>query len=352
MPHRATVRGLSVVATLWLVTLASPLSAQPVTTPVNLAQYQHVRYVSASTGSDATGTGTMGSPWQSLTQAFNVISDASLVNAYAVLLAEGAYVDKGETSFAQDSWVDLYGGFDPADWSIRSITEHETILDGERKRRVIVAANHSRIDGLTVRNGLTSSGGGGILYAHVDSATLSNCTVKWCRGGNGGGVDCYYSSPSITHCRILSNGATSGGALSVSFDSTPRIEDCTMDYNAGSWAGAVFCDRASLLKMSRCNITDNHTTAAPGEGGGIYSRASSIDLTNCNIVRNRTQFRGGGVSLLDSKATFAHCKIATNVNGGKFGEGGGISGISSELLLSYCSIDANYLLSDLGLVKK
>jgi hypothetical protein len=170
----------------------APLPAQPATTQVDLGKYQQVRYVSASTGSDRTGGGGTGNPWQSLTNAFNVINDAGLVNRYAVLVAEGTYVDKGETPFAQDSWVDLYGGFDPADWSIRSIREHETILDGESKRRVVIAGNHSQIDGLTVHNGFTTSGGGGILYANVDSATLTNCTVNGCKAENGGGVDCYY----------------------------------------------------------------------------------------------------------------------------------------------------------------
>jgi hypothetical protein len=75
--------------------------------PVDLGQYQQVRYVSISTGSDVTGNGTQANPWATPWHALDQINDASAGNVYAVLVAEGEY---GGGVIQMKSHVHLFGG--------------------------------------------------------------------------------------------------------------------------------------------------------------------------------------------------------------------------------------------------
>src|SRR5436305_1889487 len=126
--------------TCWLaLTLlaATPQSAGPRTTAIDLHRYRAVHYVSASTGSDAKGDGSERKPWASVGHAL-----ARITHPAAVLVAAGVYK---EPTLQMKPDVDLYGGYDPKSWS-RDIFRHVSTLDGEGAHRILTGADHARID--------------------------------------------------------------------------------------------------------------------------------------------------------------------------------------------------------------
>jgi parallel beta-helix repeat protein len=332
---------------------------------VDLNQYHQVRYVSASTGSDATGTGTLSSPWQSLTQAFSAIDGATSTNRFALLLATGVYRDTNETSFTLEPWMDIYGGFDPADWNVRSITANETILDGENARRVVIASSHTRLDGVTVRNGLAAYGGG--IFCESSNPTLSNCTISgntaWDRGGGvgcyhnsnptlynctisgnttawyGGGVDCYYNSnPTLSNCTISGNTAWVGGGVYCYSYSNPTLSNCTISANTAELVGGgVDCYYNSNPTLSNCTVTGN---SAGYGGGGVGCYGSSPSLINCTVTGNTARHDGGGVDCYyNSNPTLRNCTISANT--AELVGGGVDCYYNSNPTLSNCTVTGN-----------
>jgi len=95
----------------------------------------------------------------------------------------------------------------------------------------------------------------------VDGFTIQNGWVD----GNGGGVYCDHSSPTLTNNMITGNTANNAG-------------------------GGVYCSSSSPTLMN--NIIAGNTV--DDYGGGIYCHSSSPTLTN-NTIADNTAYYGGGV---------------------------------------------------------
>jgi parallel beta-helix repeat protein len=224
---------------------------------------------------------------------------------------------------------------------------YETVLDGQQGGSVVTtptsASRTYRLDGFTVRNGNSSYGGG--LYCGGLAArrlVVANCTISgntanywgggvYCaqllphvdqlhhqrehgkrRGGvycyslphvdqlhlqrqhgkqtDGGGVYCYYSSPTLTDCTFSQNTATYGGGV-YCYSSSPTLTNCTISGNTANYGGGVSCGYSSSPTLTNCTISGN----TANYGGGVYCYYSSPTLTNCTISGN-TANNGGGVS--------------------------------------------------------
>ena len=334
--------------------------SQPATVPVNLGHYQQVRYVSAMTGSDESGDGSVAAPWKTLSFALSKAADASTSKAYAILIASGSYTGSGDTAFTMKPWVDLYGGYDSTTWT-RNIDLNRTILDGQGERRVMEGASTSRIDGLTLRNGVTPWGqaGGGIRFQSTSYSTVSNCTITlnsssgvWSdfsiltlednsiaanTSSSGGGIYVKRSAFTMNGCRLSSNTASgNGGAAAFSQTSSARLTGCTIDFNtSGRSGGGVFSEGTSTilggctltansasedgggiradyspLRLTQCIITEN---AAGGSGGGIFCFSNShSQLTNCLLAHNSARDAGGALHCSTSSQTWVNCTLVSN----------------------------------------
>jgi hypothetical protein len=65
----------------------------------------------------------------------------------------------------------------------------------------------SVVDGFTIRNGYVTGDGGGIA-CWESSPTIANCTISDCSVlGSGGGIECWISSAVIADCTISGNTA-------------------------------------------------------------------------------------------------------------------------------------------------
>ena len=70
--------------------------------------------------------------------------------------------------------VDLFGGFSENDWQ-RDIAKYNSILSGDGKRRIIIAADNSRLDGFMLFNGVVR-GKGAAVYCEASSPQVTNNT--------------------------------------------------------------------------------------------------------------------------------------------------------------------------------
>lgn len=124
----------------------------------------------------------------------------------------------------------------------------------------------------------------------VSGLTITNGYVV-----HGGGICCdEYSSPTISHCRIIGNQAMRGGGIYVD-DGTPTVTACVIEDNSVA------------------------SESYRGEGGGIYCGiVSGLTVTDCLIIRNSAtgsganQGAGGGIHLSNCRATVRHCTVAAN----------------------------------------
>jgi predicted outer membrane repeat protein len=185
-----------------------------------------------------------------------------------------------------------------------------TIIDGGQAGSVVTFENAEGIDsvlsGFTVRNGKT--------------------------GSSGGGIDCYFSSMTITDCTITGNSAYNGAGICSFSSSMTRmvITNCTITGNSASCGGGIFC-YSSEADIANCTISKN---SASQSGGGIYCQESLLTATNCIISENSTSQAGGGIFFLESLPTITNCTISGNSAGQS---GGGI----------YCDFSSPYIVNSI-----
>ena len=128
-------------------------------------------------------------------------------------------------------------------------------------------------------------------------AVLDGFTIVNGYQGNGAGIRCIGSSPTIQNCILRDNWAVySGGAIHCSRGSAPHIKACAIQGNhADERGGALFCHQSSP-HLTNCLIKDNY---AYREGAGIGLYDASPVITNCSVFRNgiRPSCSGGGIYL-------------------------------------------------------
>ena len=143
----------------------------------------------------------------------------------------------------------MYGGFigGEADRSQRDWKLNATVLDGNAAGQVVTmpsgATATTRIDGFTIRNGKASPDGrGGGLYCYFSSPTIINTTITGNSASRGGGFFCYGGSPTIANTTITGNSASlSGGGIYCDYSSLTII-NTTITENSG---GGIYCDYSS-----------------------------------------------------------------------------------------------------------
>ena len=154
---------------------------------------------------------------------------------------------------------------------------------------------NSIISGFTIKNGLTSYGGG-----------------IWCDNA---------TSPTIDNCVIMDNRAnTNGGGILCDNGSSPVISNCIIRGNIGFWGGGIMCNKSSSPTITNCIIYKNE--AEQWYGGGIYCLESSPSIINCTIVENKSRYIGGVESNWRPYPIITNCII--------WGNSGGIIGGNPE----------------------
>ena len=172
-----------------------------------------------------------------------------------------------------------------------------TIIDGNKSvrpnSRVLVVGSGItvNISGVTIRNGGTGGGGGGIF--NVGTLTLSNSTVS---GNNadeiGGGIyNANGGTAMLTNITVSGNdvGVDGGGIFS---GGTLTLTNSTVTgNNAGDDAGGIFNVTGGTMTLTNSTVSGNNA----GDGGGGIRNSGTLTLTNSTVSGNNAGGDGGGI---------------------------------------------------------
>ena len=346
-------------------TMLNPALIGPKTIEVDIGIYQKVFYVSQKYGSDQNNDGSKNKPWQSINFALSKVINASPAQQHAIIVAEGIY---SKSTIKMVEYADLYGGFSSKNWE-RDIDKYATILDGESVRRVVEGADHARLDGFTVRNGLSRSHGGGILCDDTSPTISNNLIVNnfvlepeefnhnriHQEGHIGGGVACLYNAvPTIINNVFYGNRTSIGMGGAIAFYGWFRKKDApstgvennrisgglrgTVENNViinniagindvfrtrSSSGGGIACAYESRPVINN-NLVALNQAMGNSDAGGIYCEYySDPDIIGNWILGNIGDDDGGGFYTM----RLGHPLLKENIIAGNFTTGRGIGGI-------------------------
>ena len=241
-----------------------------------IEQVNHDLYVNPSGSNDNSGL-SPADPLQTICYALAKIISNS-INPHAIHLANGTYslYHTGEHfPLNCKSYVSIIGE-----------EESLTILDGNDLRSILYCRddNNFSVKHLTITNGSAIRGGGILCY--YSSPSLVNVTIN----GNsardhGGGIYCWDSSPSLENVTITNNSAHSGGGIYCRSSSSPSLYNVTITGNSAVYkGGGINCWNNSNPILQNVAISGN---SAPYGGGGIScSYYSDPELVNCILWNN------------------------------------------------------------------
>lgn len=261
--------------------------AGPKTETVDTTLYQKIMYVSLSTGNDADGTGIAENPYQSINHALSKIRGAGADSRVALFIAGGDY---SEPTIRMKEYVEIFGGFDPETWQ-RDIFQYRTLLSGGKERRVIIAAENSRLDGFVISDGMIR--------------------------GKGAGIYCYQASPKITN-NIFTNNKTLG----------PVPWQPKYWHEMAHDGGAIHCENGAAPVIENNLFVKNYTENGRGAAISFYKKCSgriahNVFLQNTSGLNDPARSSdGGAVSIFDwcdteiTNNLFIQNKALSNNDGG------------------------------------
>lgn len=232
-----------------------------------------------------------------------------------VLVAPGTYTGPSQATPLGPTFLVMKSGI-----HLQSETgRDDTILDGERTRRVILCDEvdaSTSIVGFTITQGRASGdwpeGMGGGIYCSESSPTVENCLfAENTSDQEGGGMLCWPDShPVIRDCIFVHNRSQlkRGGGIAV-YTSTPTMANCIFVENvAGESGGAVSCGDGSAT-ISGSLFRDNRARW----GGAIVCYDSGpAAISACTFVKNRADDSGAGIQCWHSAPTVSGCTFVDN----------------------------------------
>lgn len=175
---------------------------------------------------------------------------------------------------------------------------------------------------------------------YFDSGEDANCIIEGLTirnaytGGKGGGIYCYYSSPTVTNCIISGNRANTHGGGIFSQNSSPRITGCVISGNVSAVDGGGIEWWRGEAELRNCAVFNNRATS--GAGGGVdYFDCDNVVIANCTFAAN-TADRGGGLYCWSS-----NCLIDSSIFRGCEADSSGsqIGIYSGTVTVSYSDIE-------------
>ena len=192
-----------------------------------------------------------------------------------------------------------------------------TIIDGEETRRGI---NCSALES---------------AETVIEGFMVTGCdTTK--NKGNGSGMYCRNSSPTLINCIFSVNSCENWGAGIYFENSDSIIVNCQFINNyAERWGGGVFCE-ASDITLTNCLFKGNISNTS---AGGLHLHYSEASIANCTFINNYAEGNGGGIFCFSSNPLLESCSFEFNTSGG---HGGGLRCYSdSNPTIAHCTFRSN-----------
>ena len=210
----------------------------------------------------------------------------AVCEGYTVWIADGIYTG------TENKNLDAHG----KRITIRSVSDDPTqcAIDCENDGSGFIFATSEDswtiLRGIAIRNGHTGFGGGGV-QCEYSSPTITNCRFETCEADLGGGIGLVGSSSEITDCVFSGNSADYGAGLGCS-GGAPLISDCTFINNtADSDGGGMACITSSPV-VTDCVFETNNARC----GAGIESAFGAYPvITLCTFNSNSANDDGGAM---------------------------------------------------------
>ena len=263
-------------------------------------------YVNYSTGNDATGDGSSGSPYKTFTKGYTEAVNGDILDLTGTFTWANADESPGLNGFNIEKDITIQG--QGADQTI--IQADSASEDDNGRIFCMYSTSHPTvtIKDLTLRNGSA--------YDEEDF--------------NGGAIDISGSSTSVTikNCYIHSNKTSEeygeeyvagyGGAISV-INATLTIENSTIasntcygDDEGSGGGGAIFVDgSSSTIEITNSTICDNESLYDVG-GGGLLIWDGNTTITNSTIFSNYSDAYGCGILIDGGTLTIKNTILAGN----------------------------------------
>ncbi|NEO87252.1 MAG: DUF4347 domain-containing protein [Spirulina sp. SIO3F2] len=246
-------------------------------------------------------------------------------------------------TFASAGTVTLTSG--DIDWSTNNLTLDGTgaIVDGNSNERIFdITANTTTIQNLTIRNGSTTTNGGGIRMADNTTLTVLNSTISGNTASNkGGGI--YFGDQgtlNLSNSSITGNVSAlgDGGGLSFQDGANITINDSSITNNiavgnsGGDHGGGIYTRYNATVTLTNTMVSGN--SSGRGDGGGIrVDNGSIVTLTNSTITGNSSGDNAGGIYLHDDgMLTLINSTVSNNLTADD-GDGGGINFEQNGILI-------------------
>jgi hypothetical protein len=135
----------------------------------------------------------------------------------------------------------------------------------------------TRIEGITIRNGISDSGGG--AYFHRASPLIKNCRFENCYAmTRGGAVCCYYGQPIFEDCVFWANHTDLRGGGLFFFGAQPILNNCTLFGNsANEWAGGIWSNWSDMVMW-------NSIVAGSTAGDGVHYNEGGVPQLFCTDI--------------------------------------------------------------------
>ena len=246
------------------------------------------------------GTGTAADPFCTIGQA---VAAANPAGGDTIIIAAGTY-SPSTNGEAFEIYVDK-------DLTIQGAGARVTIIDAEDTDRVFDIDDCTVVmSRMTIQNGNTGGGGGGIRVEDSD-VTLDSCAISSNEALKGGGIYNLGDADvrmTMTDCTVSGNHADfdGGGIHNYGEDEDVYLTmtNCTVSGNTAGDDGGGIANEAEYddvsLTMINCTVTDNEAGDA---GGGMYNHEDEDEVyltLRCTIVFGNTATNGPDDILLGS----------------------------------------------------
>ena len=230
-------------------------------------------YVSNNTGSDVTGDGSSGNPYQTILKGINWVSLGGNVH-----IADGVYTGVNNTGITIDKNMNIIGQ-----------SQAGTVIDGSNTVQIfnILSGVNVTIRDLTLSNGHASNGAA--IY-NKGNLTITNSAFNHNTAYNGGGILNYYGNLTIANSTFSNNTANYGGAIYNYYGGTLIITNSTLNNNTADYGGSIYNMGTSTIANSTF-----YGNTANNNGGAIYNDYGTATISNTTINNNRAAYAGGAI---------------------------------------------------------
>ena len=173
----------------------------------------------------------------------------------------------------------------------------ETTLRQTAPHRVMTVKDGSRVEGLAITGGRTTSNWTHGAGAYVADGTISRCHVhhNQAKGNNVYGVGVFFEKGSIDHSVISFNTGT----------------------NTGAGGGIGHYNTAGTILVEECLVSGNVRTNGRGGGLCFVMNNPNVTIRNTTITGNFASLTGGGLSdeTYNHTVKLVNCTVSGNTDG-------------------------------------